>query len=75
MVVQDADFPHNEIRIVVSPSQAKRLTETTRPTTQSIIWPLGVSSIGPHHSNPGQRLQRSNKDPGSDANRLTYHIG
>ena len=74
MIIEDTNLPDNKIRIVVSPTQTKRLAETTRPTTQSTIWAFGIAPVGPHHFNPGQRLQRSNKDTGSDANRLTHHI-
>jgi hypothetical protein len=74
VVIEDANPPDNKIRVVVSPAQAKRLAETTRPTTESTIWALGITSVGPHHVNPGERFQRSNEDPGSDTDRLTHHI-
>ena len=74
MIIEDANFPNNEIRIVVSPTQTKRLAEPTRPTTEPTICAFGVPSVRSHHVDPGQRLQRSNEDTGSDANRLTHHI-
>ena len=75
VVVEDANLPYNEIRIVVGPSQIERLAQPTGPTTQSPIWSFGIPSIGSHHFNPGERLQCSDEDAGSDAHRLTHHIG
>jgi hypothetical protein len=74
MIIEDANFPNNKVRIVVSPTQTKRLAETARPATQSTIWVFGITSVSPHRFNPGKRLQCSNEDTGSDANRLTHHI-
>ena len=74
MIVEDPNLPDNEIRIVVGPTQAKCLAETTRPTAQSIIRVFGITSVRPHRFNPGERLQRPKEDAGSDTNRLTHHV-
>ena len=75
MIIENTNLPDNKIRTVVSPSQAKCLAEAARPTTQSTIRVFGIASVSPHHFDPGERLQRPNKDAGSDASRLTHHIG
>jgi hypothetical protein len=74
MIIEDANFPNDKIHIVVSPAQAKRFAETSGPTTQPTICVFGITSVSPHHFNPGERLQGSNEDAGSDANRLTHNI-
>jgi hypothetical protein len=53
MIVEDAHFPYDKIRIVVGPSQAKRLAEAARPTAQSPVWAFGIASVRPHCFNPG----------------------
>ncbi len=56
MIIEDANLANNEIRIVVSPTQTKGLTETTGPATQPVIRAFGIASVSPHHFNPGKRL-------------------
>jgi hypothetical protein len=75
MVIEDPDLTDDKIRIVVRPGQAERFAETTGPTAQSTIRHVGIAPVGPHHGNPGERLQRPNEDAGSDAHRLTHRIG
>jgi hypothetical protein len=74
VVIEDTNLPDNKIRLVVGPTQTKRLAETTGPTTQSTIRAFGSASVSPHFFEPGEGLQRSNKDTRSDTNRLTHHI-
>ena len=74
MVIEDTNLPDDKVHVVVSPTQIERSTETTGPTTQSTIWALWVATVGPHHLNSCQGLQRSNEYAGSDANRFARHI-
>ena len=63
MVIENANLPDNKICIVVGPTQTKRLAEATRSTAQSVIRALGIATVGPHHLNPGERLQCSKRTP------------
>ena len=68
MIIEDPHLPDNKIRIVVGPTQAKRLAETTRSTAQSAdpgLWdrPGSPSSASTPVSGSNARMRTPDPTP------------